>query len=120
MRSDDDVRESPTGGMVAELPTESCGSPLAPIPIPHSPVPDAKLLQLPGLGLSSKPGSSSEPGSSPQSPMTGSSPRSFKFTEHTSGSSRGSSPVPETPKSASFWKRLAKGGGYSRRRNELK
>jgi hypothetical protein len=88
------------------------GIPLTPVPASPAPAPvvspDATALLLPPPAMSPK--AHSESASSPRS-LGGVSPRSPIFAGQTSGSSRASSPVPDTPPASSgFWKRLAKSG----------
>lgn len=100
-----------------ELPEKAAAAHAAPLtPIPASPLPmpamsqDVAGLLLPPPALSPEGAAPSELASSPQSPAT--LPRSPNLGGQTSGSSRASSPVPDTPPpSSGFWKRLAKGGG---------
>lgn len=121
--STDDVRDE-TGGHLEEPESANLEAPEdaavvnrnAPLtPIPASPLPTpgisqepAKLL-LPPSALPLGEGVASELAASPQS--LGTSPQSANR-GGTSGSSRASSPVPDTPPPpGGFWKRLAKGGG---------
>jgi hypothetical protein len=119
---DDRLQKSPAEELVVpgEPIAENRNAPLTPIPAsPFSaPVisPDVGLLQLPAPALSPESRPPSELGSSPRSPTSGISPKSPRLAGHTSGSSRASSPVPETPpQPSSFWKRLTKGGKSSKR-----
>lgn len=101
------------------------GTPLTPVPASPVPAPiispDAAALLLPPPAISPGAVAPSDSASSPQS-LNGTSPRSPNLVGHTSGSSRASSPVPDTPPPPSgFWKRLAKssGGGKQSKREKM-